>query len=58
MISASALLAPSVAMSFVAIGLFMATIGFAVGLDEIRVDCGRRAATLLIGLAVISSARA
>lgn len=48
---APALLALGVAMSFVAIGLFVATVGFAIGLDGdwLRVV----AAALLIGLGVI-----
>lgn len=48
---APALLALGVAMSFVAIGLFLATVGFAIGLDGdwLRVV----AAALLIGLGVI-----
>src|SRR5512146_2480774 len=44
-------LAAGVALSFVAIGLFIATIGFAIGLDQ---DIFRNiAAALLIGIGVV-----
>ncbi len=49
-----ALLALGVALSFVAIGLFVATIGFAIGLDDSVFRVGSAALMILAGLVLVA----